>query len=181
MPDLRIGKAGRKAFTLPLEVATQAHGSESAALARRIWERVEIQGECWIWTGYTRNGYGTIQRSGVNLYVHRLSFELHIGAIPEGLFVCHHCDRKRCIRPSHLFAGTPADNMADMEAKGRARKVSPRGTANGKATLTDAECEAIRALVHGGVRQRDVAARFGCSQSTVWRIYHGCTRGRSAA
>ncbi len=177
--SLHIGKAGRRRFLLPIDIATQVHDSEEAKdFAARLRAQVSVDGERWIWTGYTRNGYGSIQRRGVNLYTHRLSYELYVGPVPDGLFVCHRCDRRRCIRPYHLFVGTAADNIADMEAKGRARKVSRHGIANGNATLTESQVGEIRGLVAEGAHQRTVARRYGCSQSTVWRISHGLTRAR---
>jgi hypothetical protein len=46
--------------------------------------------------------------------VSRLALELKLGRpIREGYFACHHCDNKRCVRPDHLYEGTPKDNTRD--------------------------------------------------------------------
>jgi len=51
--------------------------------------------------------------------VHRASWEYHNGKIPNGLYVCHHCDNPKCFRIDHLFLGTPKDNVQDMIKKKR--------------------------------------------------------------
>lgn len=77
---------------------------------------------CWIWQGATTNaGYGKIAVHGTLILSHRFSWELHHGPIPEGLYVCHHCDNPQCVNPDHLFVGTAQDNVNDMMAKGRHR------------------------------------------------------------
>lgn len=83
-------------------------------------------GECLEWRGYkNRLGYGRAcvtlaDGSHKLLCVHRLAYELHAGPIPDGAAILHTCDNRGCIQPKHLRAGTQAENLADMTAKGRA-------------------------------------------------------------
>ena len=90
----------------------------------RLFQRVDKSGECWLWTGgKTYDGYGMMKVDGRQTYVHRFSYQLHKGEIPEGMFVCHSCDVPNCVNPDHLWLGSPADNTADMFKKGRNRKI----------------------------------------------------------
>jgi hypothetical protein len=97
--------------------------SERAITRRpeRFWvhvQKVENEDACWEWTSRRDyKGYGRWLRGTL---AHRASFEFENGPIPKGLEVCHRCDNPLCVRPSHLFLGTHADNIRDMIAKGRA-------------------------------------------------------------
>ena len=95
-------------------------------IEQRFWPKVRrgLDNECWEWTGSDKgNGYGQVLCRGRVQSAHRVAFEIANGPIPSGLFVCHRCDNKRCCNPSHLFLGTPSDNVNDMHAKGRANHV----------------------------------------------------------
>lgn len=77
---------------------------------------------CWIWTGTKQsNGYGQTRLYGKQTPAHRASFFAFNGEIEAGKDVCHSCDTRDCINPSHLFQATHAENMTDMNKKGRGR------------------------------------------------------------
>lgn len=146
-------------------------GRKRLSLEERFWANVAKAGDdqCWLWIASKRGDYGQIVRSGKNGpwdLVHRLSWKMHFGEIPTGLFVLHRCDQPVCVNPSHLFLGTQAVNMADMAAKGR-RAV---GEKHGCAKLTNQEAQQIRLAT--GFHEA-IAMRFGISRSTVGRIKAG--------
>lgn len=66
---------------------------------------------CWIWTGATSVGYGRIRVDGRLDMAHRVSYQLFVGQIPEGLDLDHLCMNRRCCNPSHLEPVTRAENM----------------------------------------------------------------------
>jgi hypothetical protein len=106
---------------------------------------------------------------GRSVLVHRLSFELHFGSIPGGLLVLHKCDVKRCVRPSHLFLGTDADNHSDAKAKGRL----PTGENHVSSKLTEAEVKEIRRLIGAGESKTSVGKKFSISRQHAGKIARG--------
>lgn len=94
--------------------------------SRFFWTKVAKTDGCWLWTGSRFvNGYGQmrVRKTGLNVQAHRFSWSLHQQADPPlGMFVCHHCDNRQCVRPDHLFLGDHAANMRDMAQKGRASR-----------------------------------------------------------
>lgn len=71
---------------------------------------------CWTWNGPTnRGGYGLWGQK----LAHRVSWTLANGPIPDGLFICHHCDNPPCVNPRHLYPGTASDNARDMVTRNR--------------------------------------------------------------
>jgi len=127
---------------------------------------------CWLWTeGYDKNGYGVFwlhkreREPGLNTKAHRVSWMLSTGAPPpKGAQVLHRCDTPACVNPDHMFLGTPAMNMADKAAKGRARGGSLKGCNNPKAKLHEADVIAIRAMEGSHAH---VARQFGVTNVLI--------------
>jgi len=92
------------------------------SLEERFWGMVLKTDGCWLWQGYKNpKGYGLIstKRGSRPLQTHRVSYEIHFGPIPDGKWVLHKCDNMQCVRPDHLFLGTPKENTHDMMEKER--------------------------------------------------------------
>lgn len=140
------------------------------AFLERMFTRLSTNEKgCWLFNGYTKNGYSSMSSHDAQVYLHRVSWAAANRPIKDGMNTCHHCDIKRCIRPDHLFEGTQLDNVKDMTRKGRAKKPGPkrRGEKHYKATLSDQQVAQLR-MLQGRRTQREVAAIYGVSQSTVW-------------
>jgi hypothetical protein len=140
-------------------------------LLDRLMEKIaknEMTG-CWEWTAYKEvHGYGVVGFKRKAKLAHRVSYELHRGEIPAGMFVCHRCDNPSCVNPDHLFIGSQVENMADMAAKGRA----PKGEAHSCAKLTERDVLAIK---EAAGTNETIAAKYGVGPSQVSRIKLGQT------
>lgn len=130
---------------------------------------------CWIWTAARcRFGYGVIgTRAQRARLAHRVSWELHRGAIPDGLCVLHMCDVPACVNPSHLFLGTRRDNNVDMHAKGRNGYTGIPGEQHPMARLSWSNVRDIRKRVAAGERRAVVCREYGIASSTVHAIVKG--------
>ena len=135
----------------------------------RFWKSVEKTNGCWFWTGY-RNpaGYGRLTRFGRTLGAHRYSWMISRGD-PGPLDVLHKCDQRNCVRPDHLFLGTQADNVRDMDEKGRRRVL--RGERHGRSVISDREVDQLRRLFDGGgYSLRALAKAYGVSRTQTRSI-----------
>lgn len=128
----------------------------------RFWKKVYKGESCWIWTGDTHKGYGSITLSpNIKLAAHRVAYTINKGQIPAGMIVCHKCDRPPCVNPDHLFLGTHQDNTTDRISKGR-----------GQIRLSAEKASQIKHLV--GVKSASAVARqFGVSPKQISEIWDG--------
>lgn len=148
----------------------------------RFWPKVEKSPSgCWLWIGAVSrfSGYGHFHFAGEQR-AHRVSYILSFGQIPDGMFVLHACDNRRCVRPDHLFLGNHTDNMKDAKRKGRL--VPPPkvfGERHHLAKLSDENVAFIRANykprdpVYGATA---LSRRFNVSPSLIFAIGSGTHR-----
>ena len=130
----------------------------------RFWSKVDKTDKCWMWTAAcSSDGYGNISIKGKTYKPHRVSYEIKHGPIPKGMLICHHCDNKLCVRPSHLFLGTQKDNMQDAVGKGRAA----RGERHGSSKLTESQVKQIRIDPR---MEKEIAPDYSISNSVVGKI-----------
>lgn len=96
--------------------------SNNKELLYKLLKPVRIEPElgCWF-RAEDWSVYSTINKIGA----HRISYELFIGNIYKKE-ICHHCDRKGCVNPYHLFQDSHSSNVRDALLKGRIFKINPR-------------------------------------------------------
>jgi hypothetical protein len=121
---------------------------------------------CWEWNGGRNSkGYGRIKIDGKRVSVHRVVYELLVGPIPDGMFVCHTCDNPCCCNPDHLFIGTNQDNVNDMVSKGRQYS-----------KLAKEDVIAIKQIYRrGNTTKRQLAEMFDVDFYTIKDILDGTT------
>lgn len=126
-------------------------------------------GKCLVWTGpLDHKGYG--QMAGApGGKAHRYAYERAYGVkLSPREHVCHECDIRHCVEPTHLHAGSGIENMHDMYSKGRGRKA--HGESNGNAVLTE---DIVRQIMVSAETNRELANRLGVKYGRVQEVRTG--------
>lgn len=147
------------------------------SISECFWTHVDKSqgdGECWTWTAGTVEGYGTLRYRTRKYKAHRVSYEINVGPIPDGLWVLHTCDNPICVNPRHLFLGTVQDNNRDKMQKGRHR--APKGEEHPHHILTEDKVRQIRQMWQtGNYTQIEIGHVVGMSNVTVSQVVRGDT------
>lgn len=149
--------------------------TSTLTLAERFWEKVDKNPDkngCWNWIAHTdRKGYGVLRIGEQMVHSNRVAWMVTYGDIPNGLFVCHHCDNRLCCNPEHLFLGNNQDNMRDMARKGRGRNSPSYGESHPNSKVTQRDVEEMRRLYGTGkYTYYQLAPLFGISYQNVGNI-----------
>lgn len=94
------------------------------AVESRLARKIDTSGDCWIWTAAVDpGGYGRVWHDGNMRLAHRVTYEVFVGPIPDGLsldHICHNadtscdggkgCPHRLCVNPAHLEPVTQGDN-----------------------------------------------------------------------
>jgi DNA-binding transcriptional regulator YiaG len=150
-------------------------GSAKPRPPRKFFEDVVMRydgEECLFWP-FTRNnmGYGELRHRNKRGLVHRhICEEIHGPPPTPKHEAAHSCGNGHlgCVSGKHLSWKTRTENQADRKKHG----TGTAGERHGAAKLTNEAVAQIRSL-RGSVTQREIARRFGITQSTVSQIQRG--------
>lgn len=132
-------------------------------IVARFWSKVDVRrsmSDCWPWTASTANGYGHMKHKGQMFRSNRICWEIVNEELLGDRQALHTCDNKLCCNPSHIYAGTAAQNSADVHVRSRrdTNKLSIR------------EVTEIRRRLNLGEPVAEVADAFGIERGHAHRI-----------
>jgi len=153
----------------------KASYAEKLERLKANFEKIVIKSDgCWDSKLISHHsGYVDIQFGQKRIGLHRASWTIFNGNIPEDSFVLHKCDNKRCSNPDHLFLGTLKDNTQDKLTKGRANL--PVGESHKNSKLTIEKVKKIKELLSLGVTMSRLEKDFNISNGALKAIKNGRT------
>jgi hypothetical protein len=153
---------------------------QKKTLIDRFLEKVDKCGDddCWEWKGALRNGYGRFSVKDSMVSATHMSWKIHRGSIPAGMWLLHNCprgDNPACCNPAHLWLGTAKQNTADMISKCRqgGALAHGKGEQSPQHKLTDLQVRIIKRSLRLKVSHRALAKFFQVSRGLIGHISAG--------
>lgn len=151
------------------KAATILNAARRPSIRQQFEAGFVVSDGCWEWNGTIDGyGYGVLDNNRRRYRAHVLALEYDGRPVLSGQLACHHCDNPRCVRPSHLYPGTPLENVNDAVSRDRIAY----GVRNWNAKLTPADVQAMREL---DLPFAEIGRRFGVSRPTAARAIKGET------
>lgn len=142
--------------------------SRNAVLRDCMMRTVKSKTGCLLYTGtLTDDGYAQTSENGKDLRVSHLILEAYRGPREKGMNALHHCDTPACVNPFHLYWGTLKQNTRDLLRRGRSNHKHSR--------VVPETVQSIRLRLRAGDATKDIAASFGVTLDTVYRIKNRAT------
>ncbi len=139
-----------------------------------------VNSGCWEWQAALNiDGYGSLRVGHDWIRAHRVSYMLHVGAIPKNKCVLHKCNNTRCVNPSHLYVGTPKDNTRDSINAGTHYDLNNNckrgfkdqlGETNHNAKLNSVDVICIKKMLRDKIKESIIRFVYRISKTTLWRI-----------
>ncbi|KAK1548188.1 hypothetical protein Q3G72_025948 [Acer saccharum] len=166
--DERIIESMRKKDALALELSPERVAA--------FWEKVDTGGRCWLHKQPDCRGYAAVYLQPKCLIpAHRFSLLRRQGKLPkDGMYACHKCKNKHCVKPDHIYWGTPQQNAADMKRDGTRKSVTGIAHVHAKITPKIA-VKMVKAYAAGKTSVREIAEKYSVCAPTVTQVLIGKT------
>jgi hypothetical protein len=144
-------------------------------LIEKIQRHVTLEGDCWEWRGCVQGSVPIMKHNGNPSNVRRLVL-LERGVPMTGFVATYTCGNAKCVNPDHTGRSTRAQtnlmiaaNMNTATNTLRVKRIADvKRNTQSKLSLDD-----VRQIRASDDTQRNLAARFGVTQTTVGRIRRG--------
>lgn len=126
--------------------------------------------KCWLIKH--KNPYGRISYFNNNkriyLGMHQASYIIHIGSIPDNMWVLHKCNNSYCCNPNHLYIGDRKQNEIDKVDSGIMNKDNYYNSKLSKSIVID-----IKLMIKNNFSDRDIASKYNVKRSTINKVRNG--------
>lgn len=142
----------------------------------RFWARISKTDTCWLHDAPDCRGYSIVYLAPQTLIpAHRFALLRRRGKLPkDGMLACHKCRNKHCVRPDHLYWGTPKQNNSDMTKDGTRNPI--KGTEHFKAKIDQKIAIAmVKSYAKGKLSIAAIGKKFGVSHTCVTYVLTGRT------